>query len=81
MAPTVRMIEIDGQVLSVPRHVTRTASGWQARVRGLPSQHFADAHYGDARGALDAAGRVASALSVKKMQASPADGKAHQVRT
>lgn len=49
-------------MLSVPQYVNRTVSGWQVRVRGLPSQHFADSHYGGPSGALDAAARAAGAL-------------------
>ncbi|MFA7531708.1 MAG: hypothetical protein WCY98_08510 [Castellaniella sp.] len=57
-----RVIQIDGAMLSVPQYVNRTVSGWQARVRGLPSQHFADLHHGGPSGALDAAARAARVL-------------------
>ncbi len=42
MARMDRVIEIGGATMSVPQYVNRTVSGWQVRVRGLPSQHFAD---------------------------------------
>lgn len=57
-----RVIEIGGAMLSVPQYVNRTVSGWQVRVRGLPSQHFADSHHGGPSGALDAAARAAGVL-------------------
>lgn len=57
-----RVIEIGGATMSVPQYVNRTVSGWQVRVRGLPSQHFADSHHGGPSGALHAAARVAVVL-------------------
>lgn len=62
MARMDRVIEIDSTTLYVPQFVNRTVSGWQVRVRGLPSQHFADAHHGGPSAALDAAARAAGVL-------------------
>ena len=62
MARMDRVIEIGGAMLGVPQYVNRTVSGWQARVRGLPSQHFADLHHGGPSGALHAAVRAAGVL-------------------
>lgn len=62
MARMDRVIEMGGATLSVPQYVNRTVSGWQVRVRGLPSQHFADSYHGGPSGALDAAARAAGVL-------------------
>lgn len=62
MARMDRVIEIGGATMSVPQYVNRTVSGWQVRVRGLPSQHFADSHHGGPSGALSAAARAADVL-------------------
>ncbi len=58
MARSTKFIDVNGETLKVPMYVSRTRSGWQARVRhviGQQSQHFADAHYGGARHSLQAA--------------------------
>ncbi len=62
MARLVRTIEISGRIFTVPQYVNRTVSGWQVVVRGLPSRHFADQHYGDATQALIAASRAVGPL-------------------
>ncbi len=62
MARLVRTIEISGRILTVPQYVNRTVSGWQVVVRGLPSRHFADRHFGDAAQALVAASREVGPL-------------------
>ena len=67
-----RVIEIGGAMLGVPQYVNRTVSGWQVRVRSLPSQHFADSHHGGPSGALHAAARAAGVL----VKASDAEEKA-----
>ena len=46
MARLNRVLTINGQQLAVPQYVNRTVSGWQVRVRGVPSIHFADDIYG-----------------------------------
>lgn len=62
MAKLSRVAEINGATLTVPQYVNRTESGWQVRVRGVPSQHFADAHYGGVEEALVAASGAISSL-------------------
>lgn len=55
MSKLRRVAEVEGATVSVPQFVNRTKSGWQVRVRGVPSQHFADAYYGGAVKSLAAA--------------------------
>lgn len=62
MARSVKILEVNGEPFEVPMYVSRTRSGWQARVRyaiGQQSQHFSDAHYGGARQSLQAAADAA----------------------
>lgn len=73
MSRVNRVIEIGGVQLLVPRYVNRTVSGWQARVRGLPSQHFADSCYGDAKSSLCAAADFAGAITYEN-KAAPVPG-------
>jgi hypothetical protein len=62
MAKLNRVAEFGGAILTVPQFVNRTESGWQVRVRGVPSQHFADAHYGGAKQALAEAAQAVPPL-------------------
>lgn len=62
MAKLERSITVGNQILYVPQYVNRTVSGWQVRVRGVPSQHFSDAYYDDAAQALGAAARAVDPL-------------------
>lgn len=55
MAKLARVISIEGQYVTVPEFVNRTVCGWQVRVRGVPSQHFADDQYGGVAHSLAAA--------------------------
>ena len=58
MAKLIRIANAEGATLTVPQYVNRTVSGWQVRVRGVASQHFADAYYGGAAQALSAAAKA-----------------------
>lgn len=55
MARLNKTIELQGEMLKVPQYVNRTVSGWQVRIRGIPSQHFADSAYGGPRCSLQEA--------------------------
>ncbi len=69
MAKLSRIALVDGATLTVPQYVNRTESGWQVRVRGVPSQHFADAHFGCAKQALaEAAQAVPPLLRAREVQ-------------
>lgn len=61
-----RVAEIEGVTVTVPQFVNRTESGWQVRVRGVPSQHFADAYYGGAVKSLAAAALEAGPMVRQK---------------
>lgn len=67
MAKLMRIAEANGATITVPQYVNRTVSGWQVRVRGVPSQHFADAHYGSAADALTAASKVVELLITERL--------------
>lgn len=66
MAKLDRLIEIDGIYLKVPPFVNRTISGWQTRVRGVASQHFADAAYGSAAESLSEAAKAVQAMLAER---------------
>ena len=61
-------IELQGETLKVPQYVNRTVSGWQVRIRGIPSQHFADRAYGGPRYSLQEAS-VFSQILVARLAA------------
>ena len=67
MAKLIRVADADGATLTVPQYVNRTVSGWQVRVRGVASQHFADAHYGSAAEALTAAAKAVEPLVAERL--------------
>lgn len=64
----VRTADVDGVRLSVPQYVNRTVSGWQVRVRGIASEHFADSHYGSAAESLSAAARAVELHLAERLQ-------------
>lgn len=64
-----RTIEVDGLVLSVPPYLNRTRVGWQARVRGVPSQHFADSQFGDPSLSLRAASEAVEPMIQARLRA------------
>lgn len=66
MSKLDRLIEIDGRYLKVPPFVNRTNCGWQTRVRGVPSRHFADAAYGGATESLSEAAKAVQAMLAKR---------------
>lgn len=63
---TQRVIDIDGEQIVVPRYVNRSVCGWQTRVRGVPSLHFADGAYGGAKEALEHAAAAVQAMLVER---------------
>lgn len=67
MAKLIRIADTDGATLTVPQYVNRTVSGWQVRVRGVASQHFADAHYGSVAEALTAATRAVEPMLAERL--------------
>ncbi|WP_139222956.1 hypothetical protein [Paracidovorax wautersii] len=64
----VRIADVDGVRLNVPPYVNRTVSGWQVRVRGVASEHFADLHYGSAAESLSAAARAVEQHLAERLQ-------------
>lgn len=68
MARLNKTIELQGETLKVPQYVNRTVSGWQVRIRGIPSQHFADRAYGGPRYSLQEAS-VFSQILVARLAA------------
>lgn len=62
MARLNKTIELQGEMLTVPQYVNRTISGWQVRIRGIPSQHFADRAYGGPRYSLQEASLFSQTL-------------------
>lgn len=61
-----RVIDIDCEQIVVPPYVTRSSCGWQTRVRGVPSLHFADGSYGGAKEALKHATAAVQAMLVER---------------
>lgn len=66
MAKLERILEVHGEILTVPRYVNRTPSGWQIRKRDWPSRHFSDSHFGGAKHSLKAAVAAIDALLIKR---------------
>lgn len=63
-----RVVEIDGQQHRVPPFLQRTVCGWQVRIRGIPTEHFADTHYGGALTAMQHAEQRAQELEKRAKQ-------------
>lgn len=61
-----RIIMLDERQFRVPQYVNRTVSGWQVRVRGVASRHYADAHYESSAHALKAASQEVNSLLVAR---------------
>lgn len=71
-----KTIELQGETLKVPQYVNRTVSGWQVRICGIPSQHFADKAYGGPRYSLQEASVFSQILAARlaaERQASSAE--------
>ena len=75
MPKLTRVAEVNGEPVIVPQYVSRTESGWQSRVRGVPSQHFADAYYGGASQALAAAALAVGPMVRSRAAHNPFNGR------